>query len=219
MNTMNAMKTMETTNTMYTMNSLNLVPWTPWLPWILLGQEINTLHHEYKNTQVNKYSSTKGCKYQVHKYTHTQVHMYTSVQVYNYKSTHLLKLIGSQKHKYTSTQNFKHKSCWLWWAPLPAVSTWWFVPFFSLFFFIYKVLDLAFWGIVLGFKALLLNGLLIIVFRKIPKNVNRKIFKPSDFYAFLLFTESAPLGGFSHRVAMSVCLFVCLFAPSDAVFF
>ena len=25
-----------------------------------------------------------------------------------------------------------------------------------------------------------------------------------------LFTESAPLGGFSHRVAMSVCLYVCL---------
>ena len=34
-----------------------------------------------------------------------------------------------------------------------------------------------------------------------------------------IFTELAPLGGFSHRVAMSVCLSVCLFAPSDAFLF
>ena len=34
----------------------------------------------------------------------------------------------------------------------------------------------------------------------------------------IIFTEMAPLGRFSHRVAMSVCLSGCLFAPSDAVF-
>ena len=32
------------------------------------------------------------------------------------------------------------------------------------------------------------------------------------------FTESAPLGRFGHRDAMSVCLFVCLCAPSGAIF-
>ena len=36
---------------------------------------------------------------------------------------------------------------------------------------------------------------------------------------FNIFTESAPLGGFSHRVHMSICLFMCLFAPSGAFFF
>ena len=35
----------------------------------------------------------------------------------------------------------------------------------------------------------------------------------------VIFTESAPLGRFSHRVVMSVCLSVCVFAPLDAVFF
>ena len=38
-------------------------------------------------------------------------------------------------------------------------------------------------------------------------------------HPFFVFTELAPLGRFSHRVAMSVCLCVCLFAPLDAVFF
>ena len=35
----------------------------------------------------------------------------------------------------------------------------------------------------------------------------------------LIFTASASLGRFSHRVAMSVCLCVCLSAPLGAVFF
>ena len=35
---------------------------------------------------------------------------------------------------------------------------------------------------------------------------------------FPLFTESAPLGRFSHRVAISVQMSVCLSAPSGAVF-
>ena len=35
----------------------------------------------------------------------------------------------------------------------------------------------------------------------------------------MIFTESAPLGQFSHIVAMSVCVSVCLCAPLDAVFF
>ena len=34
-----------------------------------------------------------------------------------------------------------------------------------------------------------------------------------------IFTNSAPLGRVGHRVAMSVCVSVCLFAPSGAVFF
>ena len=38
----------------------------------------------------------------------------------------------------------------------------------------------------------------------------------SDY--FFILTELAPLGQFSHRVAMSVCLSVCVFAPSGAVF-
>ena len=34
-----------------------------------------------------------------------------------------------------------------------------------------------------------------------------------------IFTELAPLGRFSHRVAMSRCVSVCMFAPLGAVFF
>ena len=32
----------------------------------------------------------------------------------------------------------------------------------------------------------------------------------NSVFGLKVFTESAPLGRFSHRVAMSVCLFVCL---------
>ena len=34
----------------------------------------------------------------------------------------------------------------------------------------------------------------------------------------VIFTESAPLGWLSHKVAMSVCEDVCLSVPSGAVF-
>ena len=44
-------------------------------------------------------------------------------------------------------------------------------------------------------------------------------FEANHTFIFFFFTESAPLGQFSHRVAMSVSGDVCVSAPLGAVFF
>ena len=65
-------------------------------------------------------------------------------------------------------------------------------------------------------RILQLNKSVFLHLAFILKMHNMTFVKPKTF---MIFTESAPLGRFSYRVAMSVLGSVCLFVPSDAVFF
>ena len=65
--------------------------------------------------------------------------------------------------------------------------------------------NIRFWNVSLIFLFILLY--------------NWKLYQLPKYNPLGVFTESAPLGRFSHRVAMSVCVSVYLCAPSRAVFF